>query len=809
MSDVFDPYYQWLGIPPEEQPPDHYRLLGLSRFEDDADAIREAVLDATTLVRKHALGPHSELSQQLLNEIHHASAVLQSADRRSRYDEALRGPPRKPGRTEPARPEPIRPSSVMEPLNFPAASQAIPEAISGPPPSALPPPSPPRRRSEPQPPIRASEVEPDAQQIEISFGGLFSKTWHWQALIGVVGLLLAVMGILIVEAMNRPPAEEQVVERPPVNPTRSATPTRIRFADTPPVQVEAGQPTTIPIETEPSNGVRLTLAPRGHQFAQIDSTTGDITWSGAPPGRYSVQIDAVLEANPAVRMTHSVHVVVTSQRPELAGGSPPDATPGQLWMWDLPLKTPLDPRHVDASQSNLPPGMVLDMNAGRMLWANPHSTSGGTVLFQVRLMARNNDWPPVEQTYRLNIAAPNQPPVLSRRTYLSSTSPGNSQSISFSARDPDGPSQDLRFSLARPIAGCSIDATTGQVSWEVPLGLQGTSQTISVVVTDQGTPPRSDQEDLTISVRALSPVRSSRQLSADGQPVLSLAYSLRTPWTVIGGAQNGQLFLWRDYSSLSPTTRDINTTPIIGLAISPDSSLALSGDDIGRLELSSYDGTTIDSHRLPGAIRSIHSTARSTASSDLAAQARQIIGILLADGSAYLYPWNGSLRDPILLSDDLKASHMAVDSVAQIVARIGDGSMRIDDLVKKETYRASDDRIPLTGPVAIRSAPGFQVATARANGEVWLHDAPDLTSEPIKLPPTRGQVTQLAYSPDGECVIVVTDAGIMGFYCPVTGYSIDAVDLGSQIVATAFRPDGSRLAVALSNRNILLLSLPW
>ena len=30
----FDPYYRWLGIPPEEQPPDHYRLLGVKVFED-------------------------------------------------------------------------------------------------------------------------------------------------------------------------------------------------------------------------------------------------------------------------------------------------------------------------------------------------------------------------------------------------------------------------------------------------------------------------------------------------------------------------------------------------------------------------------------------------------------------------------------------------------------------------------------------------------------------------------------------------------------------------------------------------------
>ena len=31
IAGAFDPYHQWLGIPPEQQPPDHYALLGLKR----------------------------------------------------------------------------------------------------------------------------------------------------------------------------------------------------------------------------------------------------------------------------------------------------------------------------------------------------------------------------------------------------------------------------------------------------------------------------------------------------------------------------------------------------------------------------------------------------------------------------------------------------------------------------------------------------------------------------------------------------------------------------------------------------------
>lgn len=33
MPEPFDPYSEWLGIAPEEQPPDHYRLLGIAPFE--------------------------------------------------------------------------------------------------------------------------------------------------------------------------------------------------------------------------------------------------------------------------------------------------------------------------------------------------------------------------------------------------------------------------------------------------------------------------------------------------------------------------------------------------------------------------------------------------------------------------------------------------------------------------------------------------------------------------------------------------------------------------------------------------------
>jgi hypothetical protein len=91
MSETFDPYHRWLGIRPEEQPANHYRLLGLTQFEDDAEAIRDAVERQVAHVRTYQLGPHSAVSQKILNELAAAKACLVDRQRKAEYDARLRG----------------------------------------------------------------------------------------------------------------------------------------------------------------------------------------------------------------------------------------------------------------------------------------------------------------------------------------------------------------------------------------------------------------------------------------------------------------------------------------------------------------------------------------------------------------------------------------------------------------------------------------------------------------------------------------------------------------------------------------------
>lgn len=90
MAEPFDPYHRWLGIPPEDQPPNHYRLLGIALFEDQPDVIEHAADRQMAHLRTFQVGPHAALSQRLLNEVAAAKVCLLKPDKKAAYDGFLR-----------------------------------------------------------------------------------------------------------------------------------------------------------------------------------------------------------------------------------------------------------------------------------------------------------------------------------------------------------------------------------------------------------------------------------------------------------------------------------------------------------------------------------------------------------------------------------------------------------------------------------------------------------------------------------------------------------------------------------------------
>jgi hypothetical protein len=90
MSEAFDPYRKWLGIPPKDQPPHHYRLLGIAAFEDDPDVIENAAARQMAHLRTYKTSKHAVQSQRLLSEISAAKLCLLSPETKAAYDGHLR-----------------------------------------------------------------------------------------------------------------------------------------------------------------------------------------------------------------------------------------------------------------------------------------------------------------------------------------------------------------------------------------------------------------------------------------------------------------------------------------------------------------------------------------------------------------------------------------------------------------------------------------------------------------------------------------------------------------------------------------------
>lgn len=106
MSENFDPYYKWLGIPPSEQPPNHYRLLGLNLFESDPDVIINGSERQLRHLRSFQAGPRVRECQQLLNEVAAARVDLRDPQRKAAYDQMLRAsfvPPEPPPQADAVR----------------------------------------------------------------------------------------------------------------------------------------------------------------------------------------------------------------------------------------------------------------------------------------------------------------------------------------------------------------------------------------------------------------------------------------------------------------------------------------------------------------------------------------------------------------------------------------------------------------------------------------------------------------------------------------------------------------------------------
>ncbi|QDV70796.1 hypothetical protein Poly24_45280 [Rosistilla carotiformis] len=227
---MFDPLHHWIGIPPQEQPPTHYRLLGVAPFETDVQAIDAAYEQRMTYLHGCSNGEHAELAEKWMNCVSAARLTLIHPEKRASYDATLRRSIAQPAT-----------ASIPTPPASPAPATAAVRPILAPPPRPIRPNLPPPIRS-PQPANPFNALSPRAATDGRNFvvhtsandgrsGGLLSRkpslrNWILAGFSLLVSGLLLGIGALVLALMNpgvppptppsgRPTADSALSPTPP------------------------------------------------------------------------------------------------------------------------------------------------------------------------------------------------------------------------------------------------------------------------------------------------------------------------------------------------------------------------------------------------------------------------------------------------------------------------------------------------------------------------------------------------------------------------------------------------------------------
>jgi hypothetical protein len=149
----------WLGLESHEWPPDHYRLLGLSRGEENATLIEQRVHERLDMVRRYQM-MHPEQATEAMNRLAQAFVCLTEPAAKRAYDGEVLGlvPKATATATAEAPPPPRDPLAwLYSPLPTVGPQTPLPKVVSPP----LLPPVPPPLPATP-PPLPEAAVSPSA-----------------------------------------------------------------------------------------------------------------------------------------------------------------------------------------------------------------------------------------------------------------------------------------------------------------------------------------------------------------------------------------------------------------------------------------------------------------------------------------------------------------------------------------------------------------------------------------------------------------------------------------------------------------------
>jgi ELWxxDGT repeat protein len=294
------------------------------------------------------------------------------------------------------------------------------------------------------------------------------------------------------------------------------------------------------VASDPDPGQTLTfsLAPDSPFGLEIDPNTGVITWSPTEaqgPGLFWVTVIATDNGSPAssTERTFLITVGELNRAPTLSPIDDQVIDEGASLVIraiatdpDLPVQT-LTYRLADGS----PVGMSINPNSGLITWIPTEWQAPGE--YTITVIVSDDDATPLtdSKTFRVTVNEVNQAPTLSA-IGAQSANEGSLFFLQVVAADADWPAQSLTFNLSTAPAGMTVNPGTGAIAW-TPTEAQGPGDyVVTIVVTDNGSPPKSAQQSFAIHVAEVNEAPTLNPIANQQLPfgsTLQLSFAATDP----------------------------------------------------------------------------------------------------------------------------------------------------------------------------------------------------------------------------------------------------------------------------------------
>ena len=259
----------------------------------------------------------------------------------------------------------------------------------------------------------------------------------------------------------------------------------------------------------PANALLFSLDSGAPAGTAIDAVTGNFTWTPttAQAGTNLITIRVTDDGSPAKSATQTFTVSVNGTNTPPVMDAVNDRSINEKHKLSIKIAATDADKHsvlVFSLDAGSPAGASIDSKNGKFTWTPTEEQGPGSYSIVARVTDNGTPAMSDARTFTVTVNDVNEPPVLDAIP-AKSVDEGSRLAFVVLATDNDWPRNVLTFTLvAGAPAGAQIDPVTGLLTW-TPTEEQGPGKYgITVRVTDNGAPSKSDSERFSVTVREIN-----------------------------------------------------------------------------------------------------------------------------------------------------------------------------------------------------------------------------------------------------------------------------------------------------------------